>query len=288
MQLTYDSIKNYLLKEEQQGESIHCEFKVENQIFESIAAIQIIENEFKEPIKIGRMRSAVLGVLKRAVISKRGQKNADEDQKKFSKKEKELAVVEAFKGILDQIVYVETTGKWHLATEFSDFERRIRQNPLRELRDKGIMSRMLVEMARADGRIGEQERLFFEHFLNEETGRLADLMRAPVLTQQDCKEITPRVRSTIFMLVAAVALTDNEFNDKERKQLDAFATMLGFEMAEQEKLLFIAQTYTIEVAYKAQKGKLSTEELYTIANQIGMETAAADKAYKAIIRRNKI
>jgi DhnA family fructose-bisphosphate aldolase class Ia len=145
---------------------------------------------------------------------------------------------------------------------------------------------MLVEMARADGRIEEQERLFFEHFLNEETGRLADLMRAPVLTPKDCKEVTANVRSTIFMLVAAVALTDNEFNERERQQLDRFARLLNFEEAEQLELLSVAQTYTIEVAYKAQKGNLSTEELYTIANQIGMHEDAAATAYQSIARRN--
>lgn len=279
IELTYKSIQPYLIEEVQQGEMMYCKFLVEEQEFETEVAIEKIGDSkglgliVKNPNK---MRSMLLRALNKGIRKK---KVVDEEtpQVYFSKKELEAAVVLAFESILDEIVYIETTDKWRLATQFSDFEVFIRQNPLKENYDKKIMSRMLVEMARADGRIEEEERLFFSHFLNDEMGGLSDLITAPYLTAADCKKVSKNGRLTIFVIVSAVALTDNELEVEEQDKLNRFAEIFGLKAEKQQELFQIAQDYTLEIMLKVEAKPLDLDELHAFADKIAMDRTHAEQ-----------
>jgi uncharacterized tellurite resistance protein B-like protein len=286
IELTYKNIQPYLKEELQRGETMCCKFLIEEQEFEAQVALEKGGNSkglgtmVKNP---NRMRSMLLRALNKGIRKKQVLED-DVPQVYFSKKELETGVIRAFESILDEIVYIETTSKWHLATQFSDFEVYIRQNPLKENYDKKIMSRMLVEVARADGRIEEEERLFFSHFLNDELGRLSDLISAPYLTKADCKKVSEGGRLTVFVIVAAVALTDNELEIEEVEKLNRFAEIFGLTTETQKELLGIAQDYTLEMMLKLETKPLSLEELHTFADKIAMDRAHAEKVqakYKA-------
>ncbi|BDS09335.1 tellurite resistance TerB family protein [Aureispira anguillae] len=293
IELTYKSIKPYLVEKVQNGNKIHCTFSIEEQEFES----EVVIEKMQSSEKFGRMvkkPTEMRSLLLRA-LTRRKKKNSKDSQAhstitaedkaalvQFSTKEIEAAVVHAFEEITDEIVYIETTGNWHLATQFSAFEVYIRQHPLTVDYDKKIMSRMLVEMARIDGRIEEKERLFFEHFLNDKMGRLSDLMQAPFLTASDCEQVSQAARATIFLIVAAVALTDNSFDKKEQNKLQVFAEMFGLDLPKQKKLFQIAQDYTLEIAIKVKKRKMNREELYKFADQIGMDRTIAEQVQDQI------
>lgn len=277
IELTYKSIQPYLIEEVQQGEIMYCKFRIEEQEFEAEARIEkagaskglglIVKNP-------NRMRSMLLRALNKGI----GKKQVIDEkvpQVYFSKKELEAAVVLAFESILDEIVYIETTDKWRLATHFSAFEVFISQNPLKEHYDKKIMSRMLVEMARADGRIEEEERLFFSHFLNDEMGRLSDLIIAPYLTKDDCRKVSENGRFTIFLIIAAVALTDNQLEVEEQAKLNRFAEIFGLKAQKQQELFQIAQDYTLEIILKVETKPLDLEKLYAFADKIAMDRAHA-------------
>lgn len=279
IKLTYKSIQPYLIEEVQQGERMYCKFLVEEQEFETEVVIEKANESkglglmVKNPNK---MRSVLLRALNKGIRKKKATEE-EVPQIYFSKKELEAAVVLAFETILDEIVYIETTDKWHLATQFSDFEVFIRQNPLKEDYDKKIMSRMLVEMARADGRIEEEERLFFSHFLNEEMGRLSDLITAPYLTKADCKKVSDSGRLTIFVIVSAVALTDNELEGEEQQKLDRFAEIFEIKAQKQQKLFQIAQDYTLEIMLKVEAKPFALEELHAFADKIAMDRTHAEQ-----------
>ncbi|WP_052597503.1 hypothetical protein [Aureispira sp. CCB-QB1] len=279
IELTYKAIQPYIVAEVQQGEMMYCRFLIEEREFEADATIEKIEDASGLGIIVknpNKMRSMLLRALNKGV---RRKETATENTPPvyFAKKELEAAVVRAFESILDEIVYIETTGKWRLATHFSEFEVYIRQHPLTENYDKKIMSRMLVEMARADGRIEQEERLFFSHFLNNEMGKLSDLITAPYLTKSDCQKVSLHGRLTIFVIVAAVALTDNQFQIEEQEKLSRFAEI--FELtAEQEKELFrMAQDYTLEIKLKVTGKALSIEALHEFADKIAMECQRAEQ-----------
>lgn len=279
IELTYKSIQPYIIEEVQQGEMMYCKFLVEEQEFETEVAIEKA-GEAKGLSLMGKnpnkMRSMLLRALNKGIRKKEVLED-DIPKVYFSKKELEAAAVLAFESILDEIVYIETTNKWHLATQFSDFEVFIRQNPLKEDYDKKIMSRMLVEMARADGRIEQEERLFFSHFLNDEMGRLSDLITAPYLTKEDCKKVSENGRFTIFVIVSAVALTDNELEGEEQDKLNRFAEIFGLKAQKQQELFQIAQDYTLEIMLKVEAKSLSLEDLHAFADKIAMDRTHAEQ-----------
>lgn len=279
IELTYKTIQSYIVEEVQQGEIMYCKFLIEEQEFETEAAIEGAGDSTGLGLMVknpNRMRSMLLRALNKGIRKKQVlEKNAPKIY--FSKKELEAAVVLAFESILDEIVYMETTGKWHLATQFSAFEVFIRQNPLKEHYDKKIMSRMLVEMARADGRIEEGERLFFSHFLNDEMGRLSDLITAPYLTEEDCRKVSEDGRLTIFVIVAAVALTDNKLEVEEQAKLNRFAEIFKLKAPKQQELFQIAQDYTLELLLKVETKPLDLEELHAFADKIAMDRVHAEQ-----------
>lgn len=299
MEITYEAIKPYILEEKIQGSKVFCKFQVDNQVFESIGIIRINTSDGKERVTrmvkntaVGRLRSTILQVLRRAVgggfvgtaVSMAGNEIVRQgtDGIKHSRKDKENAVVEAFEKITTEITY--EGGRWRLATEFSEFEKLIRRQPLTKAYDKKILARMLVEMARADGTIEKEEKAFFDDFLTEETGGLRDLMRAPAISVVECEEVNNEARENVFMIVAAVALTDNEFADEEKQKLEEYSQMFDFKDEKHEELLRYAQDYTIE-AYIRANGNMSRDEIYAFADKIGMERGEAERTQIRLEKR---
>ncbi len=135
---------------------------------------------------------------------------------------------------------------------------------------------MLVEMARADGTIEKEEKAFFDDFLTDETGSLRDLMRAPAISMVECEEVTKDARENVFMIVAAVALSDNEFAEEERQKLNEFSQMIDFHPDKEEELVRYAQDYTIEMYIRAN-GTMTRDEVYAFADKIGMERSEAER-----------
>jgi tellurite resistance protein len=292
MNITYESIKPYILEENLDASKMHCKFQIDNKVFEATGGIRAstkkgaarITNQIKNTA-IGRMRTVVMGVLRRAVgggfaatvTSMAGNEVIRQQTEgvRFSAKEKEAGVIKAFESILSEVTY--EGGKWRLATEFSEFEKIIRRSPLTKSYDKKILARMLVEMAKADGSVSKEEKEFFEDFLTDETGNLGSLMRAPSVSIVECEEISADAKENVFMITAAVALTDDEFSDEEQLKLDDYAQMLGFTDKKKSDLLRYAQDYTIETAVKS-RGNMSRDEIYSFADSIGMDRSEAERA----------
>jgi tellurite resistance protein len=299
MEITYESLVPYILEENVEGSKIFCKFEVEGQVFESTSSIKADTKKGSAKVKnmvrntaLGRMRSMVLKVLRKAVgggfagtaVSMAGSEAMRQgtDGIKYNKKEKEAAVIKAFESVSLELAY--ENGKWRLATEFSEFEKMIKRNPLKKAYDKKILARMLVEMARADGKIEAEEKAFFDDFLTEETGSMGELMRAPAISIVEIEEISEEGRENVFMIVAAVALTDNEFADEEKLKLEEYSQMFDFTEKKHDELLRFAQDYTIEMLIKS-KGQMSRDEVYTFADQIGMDRGEAERTQIRLEKR---
>lgn len=299
MEITYESIKPYILEEKVDGSKVLCKFQVDNQVFDSFAHVKTGAKGGSDRVKkmvtntaLGRLRSSVLRVLRSAVgggfagtaVSMAGNEviRQGTDGLKVSKKDKEAAVVKAFEKIAIELTL--EGSKWRLATEFSEFEKLIKRTPLTKAYDKKILARMLVEMARADGTIEAEEKAFFDDFLNSETGSLGELMRAPSISMVECEEVSEEARDNVFMIVAAVALTDNEFADEEQLKLDEYSQMFEFSVKKHEELLRHAQDYTIE-AYVRANGQMTRDEIYAFADKIGMERGEAERTQIRLEKR---
>lgn len=299
MEITYESIRPYILEEKVESSKVLCKFQVDNQVFESVGYIRTDNKDGKARVTrmvtntaLGRLRSTVLRVLRKAVgggfaataVSMAGNEAMRQGTEgfKYSRKDKETAVIKAFEKISLELAY--EGGKWRLATEFSEFEKLIKRNPFKNSYDKKILARMLVEMARADGKIESEEKAFFDDFLNEETGSLGELMRAPAISMIECEEVSPEAKENLFMIVAAVALTDNEFADEEKIKLDEYSQMFEFSDAKHEELVRYAQDYTIEAYIKAN-GQMTRDQVYAFADKIGMDRGEAERTQIRLEKR---
>lgn len=302
MEITYSSIKSIIQEERFEGGKVYCTFKIEGEIFEETG---FVKSENKGAAKvtrmvkttaIGRMRSVVLRVLRKAVgggfagtmVSMGGAEaiRQQTDGAQFSRADKEKAIVAAFQKVLKngEVYYDDEQQKWRVSKELSAFEKRIQRHPLTIPYDKKILARMLVEMARADGSIAAEEKEFFENFLNEDTGSLGQLMRAPSVSVVECEEVSEEAQKTVFMIVAAVAITDHDFDDSERQKLMEYSEMFDFKDDKRDELLLMAQDYTIETYVKA-KGELTREDLYAFADRIGMKRDDAERAQIRLEKR---
>lgn len=292
MEVTYQSIKPYILEEKLEKSKMLCKFQIENEVFDAVGTIRMKAKKGSDRVKttvtntaVGRARSMVLGILRRAVgggfagtvVSMAGNEaiRQQTDGIRYSAKDKEGAVIAAFESIMVELTL--DGGKWRLATEYSEFEKIIKRSPLTNAYDKKILARMLVEMAKADGNIAKEEKDFFDGFLTTETGNLGSLMRAPSISVVECEEVSEAAKENIFMITAAVALADDEFADEEKLKLDEYAQMFGFRDIKTVELTKYAQDYTIEAAVKA-RGKMSRDEIYTFADKIGMDKGEAERA----------
>jgi tellurite resistance protein len=299
MEITYESIKPYILEENLDGSKVECKFEIEGQIFEAVGRIKKSQKKGAGKVKsmvqrtaIGRMRSMVLRILRKAVgggfaatvVSQAGSEGMRQGTAgmNYTKQEKQAAVVMAFDTISMDLTY--ENSKWRLATEFSEFEKLVRRSPLKKAYDKKILARMLVEMANADGRIAPEEKAFFDNFLTDETGSMGELMRAPSVSIVECEEVSPEARENVFMIVAAVALTDNEFADEEKLKLEEYSQMFDFSEKKYDELLRLAQDHTIE-AYINSKGQMSRDEIYEFADKISMDRGEAERTQIRLDKR---
>jgi len=299
MEITYESIRQYIIEESLDGSRVTCKFQIDDEVFESVGTIRTGGKKGAARVKsmvkttaLGRMRSVVLRVLRRAVgggfagtaVSMAGNEAMRQgtDSIKHSKADHQAAVVQAFEKISIELAY--EGGKWRLATEFSEFEKLMKRNPLTKAYDRKILARMLVEMARADGSIEPEEKAFFDDFLTDETGKLGELVRSPAISVVECEEVSKEGKENVFMIVAAVALTDNEFADEEKLKLEEYSQMFEFTDMKQEELLRYAQDYTIE-SWIRGNGKMSRDDVYAFADKIGMDRGEAERTQIRIEKR---
>lgn len=294
MEVTYDSIKPLILEERLEGSTMHCKFKVEGEIFEAKNAVRVDSantgNKIKSMVRlnlISRMRSSLMRVIRSAVGGGVAGNTAamvgnevvrsKTSGTNYSASDKKQAVVDAFQRIAIDLYFDEETNAWKIARLLSEFERRIKKNPITIPYDKKTLARLLIEMAKADGQIAQEEKEFFTEFLDEDTGSFAELLRSPTLSRVELEEISSEAKENVFMITVAVALADKEFDKSEEEKLEEYADMMGMDDRQSETLVKLAQDYTIESAIQLS-GKMSREEVYAFADKIGMSREEAERA----------
>lgn len=295
MEVTYASIKPYVLEEVVENSTIKCKFQVEEEIYEATGYIRVdqkaaathnIKNMARSSI-MGRIRSSLSSLIYKVtggglvgnVASMASSETIRQNVSttSFSRADQEKAIIDAFKKIQHQLYFDEETKAWRIARIFSDFERRLKANPIAKAYDKKILARMLIEMSRADGEVEETEREFLNGFLSAETGTLVELMRRPPVSQVECEEITKEGKENVFMIVAAMAISDHQFEEAEKTKLTYYSEMMGFTETKHLELLRLAQDYTIEAIIR-EGSELSRDEIYQFADKIGMERGEAERA----------
>lgn len=137
------------------------------------------------------------------------------DDKVDSAQELEQATVDAFLSVRHQF---ERDGQnWRareVVAEFvTDFERQMREHPVRTRYEGEILARVLVTMATFDG-LEQAERSFLSEYLG---GLAGDARHPPSAVELD--ELAPEVKPTVYLLACALSLVDQTGSPQERDYL---------------------------------------------------------------------
>lgn len=299
MEVTYEALRPIIVREELDRSTMHCVFSVEGQEFESNATVRKSSETGNRVRNIAtrsvlrQVRSTFNRVLRRAlgggVVGSIGQQMSNtviSDKTRefsFSKADKEAAVVKAFQKISANFYYDEQSDRWKLSGELSQFETKLQSNPLEDSYDRRVMARMLVELASADGDVSEEERDFLDSFLTADTGFYDELVHEDELSPIEMDEVSSLAKETVFMVAAALAMSDQDFSEGEKDKLMEYADMLSLSADKVRELTRIGQIYILENAI-AMSGMMTRDEIFELADQIEL---SHDDAERASIRFQK-
>ena len=213
----------------------------------------------------------------------------------LSQSEIDSGVVEAFHTVSSRFVWDKTRNQWLSANamkEFlSPFQRQFNSAPITHSYDQKILSRMLVEVAMADGILAQEESDFLMEFLDPTLGSVQELSTRPRLTQQELDAVSKGgVRNTMFMLSWTLALADEDFAPQEKEVLMRFASQLKLQSKTVKEMRNAARGYVIDQALEAMfswvgHDQYSRQQLFTLADKLGMSQQEALEAEAQFQRR---
>jgi hypothetical protein len=165
------------------------------------------------------------------------------------------AVVDAFRRVQSQFAWQQKERRFvslETSTDLqTDFWRLVSAHPVTDPWDLIVLSRMIVEMAAANGIIDPAERDFFYAFVTPGSGTLEELLRGPSLATADLHRTTPAVRESMFAIAAAVACSDQRFELVEDHQLLAYAAGMGIDRERVDDLVRQAKHHILDQAIEA-------------------------------------
>lgn len=311
--VTYDSIAPLVHRSSTEGTTLQVSFKcpVSEAEVQSQATLRRgkgVKDVAMSSAKRGLMaslRRSVMGAVRAALghglLGRVGQDVArsvlsDADQKvreHFTEDEKQAATVDAFERVKSEFVW-DPKGQRFVSAKVtgatpSAFSKQLAEAPVTERYDRGVLARMLVEIANADGRIEPEEIAFLSGFITDDIGTVPDLLAKPPLSGVELSETsTGGVRETLLMLAWAAAMTDEDLAEAEKKKLEDFAQGLALHPDRAESARRAAQSHlldqAIEAAYARGFDDAKRQEVLQLGANLGMEP---DEAERAEIRYRK-
>ena len=314
--VTYENIQSLIESSKQEGSALRCVFKcpVSGSIVESQAAIQpgrglgdLAKKSAKRSLFSqvrwgisrairsalgyglgGRVAGDVAGAAVGSAMEKRGTT--------FSEDEKKAAVVQAFENVISQFVWDGKNSRWIAAAAASDiltdFTSQLNKAPLTQNYDRGVLARMLVEIAMADGQLTEEEKSFLSQFTAPEMDGVDALANRPPLSTAELAECSKGdVRETMLMIAWGLACTDKDLAEAETRRLSELAQGLGIADTRVAELQGYAQKFVIDQAMDSvyPDGKLDSSaknEVFQFADKIGLDRGEAERVEIRYRKRN--
>ncbi|MEM9488606.1 MAG: hypothetical protein AAGC55_05650 [Myxococcota bacterium] len=205
----------------------------------------------------------------------------------FSEDDKRAAIAAAFESVSNNFIWDAQNNRYISAESagqvMTDFMRILNEAPANLPYDRGILARMLTEIACADGSIGDDERGFLSGFVTPEIGTVDSLAQMKALSSAELSETSPgAVRETMLMLAWGLALTDESLAPDEAIRLDQYANGLAIEQTRAHELRSYAQIYLVDQALgRAYPGGRRDEqahaEVMAMAVRLGMDPNEAER-----------
>ena len=213
----------------------------------------------------------------------------------LSSREQNDGIVAAFLTVQARFVWDPQRQGWISANAaqeaMSDFERMLAAAPIAHPYDRHIMARMLVEIARGDGRLSSEESSWLTEVITPDQGGVHDIASRPPLTAAELGSTSQGpVRESLLVLAWAMALVDEEMAAAEKVLLDHFAAGLRMPAARVTVCRKAAQTYILDQAMDRMfawggHDEYARAQLYGLAERIGMPVAEAQEAEARHLRR---
>lgn len=213
----------------------------------------------------------------------------------LSQADKQRGAEQAFASVRHRFTWDPGRGGWvsaRIAQEvLGGFELRLQQASPTHPYDRLIMARMLVEIARADGRMAEAEQDWLGDCLSADVGTVAELAARPALTGAELGATSAGpVRETLLMMAWTMALLDEELASNERGVLDRYAQGLGLHAGKVEEVKRLAQNYILDNAMERMLSwgghdAHARGEVEALARRLGMSTQQGQEAEARALRR---
>lgn len=151
-------------------------------------------------------------------------------------------------------------------SDVTEFHRIVGDARLTERHDQWVLAKMMAELARADGRIDQSERAIFSAFANSDIGRIDILAREAPIRPDQFRDVTPGLGEALMLMALAVAYSDNEFHDRERRLLTGYQQGLGISAARQPELELFAAEQVVDSMFEAmwEHGEPEAQHLQSV------------------------
>lgn len=244
---------------------------------------------------LGSLR-ATLGTMLKSTLFGGASTTSSHDDTTFTEEEIKAGEMLAFKSIANKFVADGKSGRWISTSAagdlLSDFARQLGLAPVLDPTDREVASRMLVEVARADGQVTQTEWAFLAEFIPGDISSVDTFMEKPRLVPDDLDQATRgAARDTMLMLAWALAHVDHQVDDAEVAKLLSYAKGLKIPKDRALELRQYAQHYLLDAAFERAYPKRQVDakrrtEALSLGEQLGLsadQVAAAEARYKARI-----
>lgn len=307
-ELTYDLVAPLVARSESTGDQVRVVFQCPVSGDEIAASARIAESggsALKREVKqtfwrharwsLSRMMYSVFGygvggAVGSAVADTAGAMG-QANQHQPTEAELKEAIVDAFKSVGSRFAWDDSNQRFvsasvfkELQTEFTVIMQSVR---ITKAWDRAVLARMLAEIAAADGALSEEERTLFASFLADQN--LDNILEKPPLSKADLEETSENVRHEMWLLAAAMAVSDETFADAEATRLAAFGKALGVADKDQVRGLALAKEYVLDQALEAAyaDGRLDKKEHAHVMQLAGTLGVDEDRAARLDARCRK-
>lgn len=295
---TFDLVKPLIARTDSDGSYVQVVFRCpvsEDEIPASARITESTGSSFKKEMKrslwrnvrwsLSRMMYSVFGYGVGGAIGSTVADTAasmgESRQHQASEGELKDAVMDAFKSVQGRFAWDASNNRYVSASVFKELQVEftviVNQVRITKAWDRAVMARMLAEIAAADGSLAEEERELFAAFLPLGQGvpTLDELLQKPPLSKADLEETSPDTRHVMWLIAAAMAVSDESMDQAEADRLARFGSALSISAEDQRRGLELAKEYildqVLELAYA--DGQLDDTEhrnAMSLANNFGI------------------
>lgn len=312
MEYSYEQVSPYLLDYEIIGSKIHCEFQNEHgEVFSSTSNVKAtksiqgkVAKRAERMIKSQARRNAsrlvrtafgggMLGSIGSSVVRQSVNEVNLGNNKEFSEESIHEAIAKAFKRVSRNFEIGQRSKpssarrerrtrdrnaprRGSSSTEDLGYRDYIKSHPISNMFEQDIMSRILVQMASADGKIMEEEREFILDMLPKKFGTIPEIIARGDISKIEASEVSDEIKKTIMLLAWSVALVDFDLSNAEERRLHEYAALLGIESTEAENIALMAKKETLQGIMEPYMDK---NELLSVSRNIDLTDEQAERMF---------